>query len=290
MALLCTLHADGPKTLRILREAGCTTVEKLRSLESDRLARLLGLTPAAARRLLREAVLLEERLEPALEREEVMYPPAAHAAAMKPAPPGFLGVSGEEEPSVQPEQPRSALDLRDRNLLDRVVDRWRKADQRARGESSDSSEPEQNPASEIEPRWESPSLAEVEVEIEIPTPPQRGHLRPGQLGGLDQETCDRLVRGGIASLEELATCPIDDLVARTELSFTRARTLQFLAGRRLTETEEGASPAPPEPGPIVEPPREPVLEQALGGNPERQVSISGGRSGLSEEGAGGPFA
>ena len=38
MALLCTLHADGPTTLRRLREAGCDSIERVLRLDPDRLA------------------------------------------------------------------------------------------------------------------------------------------------------------------------------------------------------------------------------------------------------------
>lgn len=287
MALLCTLHADGPKTLRILREAGCTSIEKLRSLESTRLSRLLGLSPAAARRLLREAALLEERLEPPLEREEVMFPPAASSSAGAPAP-GYLRIAGPEEPPAVASKPRVELDLRDRTLLERVVDRWRKADRTARVESSEASGQESEPPPAL------PSEVEADQEpvagAEVPSRPAREELHPGQVGGLDKETCNRLKQGGITSIEELATCPIDDLVERTQLSFTRARTLQFLAGRRLRANDEESAPVEQPLGPIVEPPRGPVPGPEAEATAEQPTRTSGSLPGLVEEGAGGPFA
>lgn len=284
MALLCTLHADGPKTLRILREAGCTSIEKLRSLESTRLSRLLGLSPAAARRFLREAALLEDRLEPPLEREEVMYPPTANSGERSPAPPDYLPGSGGEDASEPAAKPRYELDVRDRNLLERVVDRWRKADRKAPVESSATPDPEPEPPPAL------PSRVEEEAAVEVPSRSTREELRPGQLGGLDKETCKRLLGGGIASLEELATCPIDDLVQRTQLSFTRVRTLQFLAGRRLRADGEERTPIEAGLGPVVEPPRESAPDPDPGAAPVQPTSISGNRPGLVEEGAGGPFA
>lgn len=278
LALLCTLHADGPKTTRLLREAGCTTLDKLRDLEPNRLAKILGLSPAAARRLLREVALLQERLEPDLEREEVMYPPTADAGGMKPAPP-----ARREEPASAAEPLRRAdLDLRDRRLLDAVVDRWRKADENTRRKVEQEAPPSEEPVDE-------PTAEEV-VEISVYPPP--GTLRAGDLSGLDQGVCEALYRGGITSLEELATCPVDALVERSRLSFTRARTLQFLAGRRLSEQEGKKLPT------------EQVAQAAARATPgpEERISLASparrstpsegsvlGQSGA-DDGVGGPFA
>ncbi|MEO2236906.1 MAG: hypothetical protein ABGW95_01485, partial [Candidatus Poseidoniia archaeon] len=37
LALLCTLHADGPATLKRLRRAGCTSLERLDAFEPEEL-------------------------------------------------------------------------------------------------------------------------------------------------------------------------------------------------------------------------------------------------------------
>src|SRR5258705_4438939 len=55
MALLCMLHADGPATLRNLRQAGCSSLESVETMEEERLSKLLGSPPASARRFAREA-------------------------------------------------------------------------------------------------------------------------------------------------------------------------------------------------------------------------------------------
>ena len=213
MALLCTLHADGPKTLRLLREAGCTDLEKLGALGPERLSKLLRLSAASARRLLREAELLNGRLDPTLEREEVMYPPSTAANAIKPPPPGSVKLGAADEPNPSTASPtRSGMDLRDRALLDRVVERWR-ADDAAEGSTSGPEPREQQPREEP-----ADSLPE---------------LRAGLFSGLDASTCAQLLSAGVSTLEELATCPVDELSSRSGLGFTRARTLQFLAGRAL---------------------------------------------------------
>ena len=47
MALLCNLHADGPSTLRSLREGGCASLDDLVTLSPEALADLIGYSPAA---------------------------------------------------------------------------------------------------------------------------------------------------------------------------------------------------------------------------------------------------
>ncbi len=291
LALLCTLHADGPRTTRLLREAGCTTLDKLQDLEPKRLAKILGLSPAAARRLLREVALLQDRLEPDLEREEVMYPPAADAGGMKPAPPGYLRVGPtpeaapvqREEPADTAEPPRRAdLDVRDRRLLDAVVDRWRKADETSRRKVEEETPPVQEPVDE-QPTHEV-------VEISVHPPP--GMLRAGDLSGLDEGVCEALYRGGITSLEELATCPVDALVERSRLSFTRARTLQFLAGRRLAEMEDEKPSAERTPEAAVRATPEAEERISLASPARRSIPLESSDLGQpgGDEGVGGPFA
>jgi hypothetical protein len=294
MALLCTLHADGPHTLRLLREAGCTTIEKLGQTRPEKVGVLLGLPPAAARRLTREAQRLVERLEPDLEQEEVTYPPAARQLEVKPPPKDFK--LGDSEPS-EPEPPepappeaelksRSDLDLRDRALLDRVVARWRTEDAAAHQGAVES---EQAVLRQIEiqdgevraiaasPVESSEEEAEVVETLSPPpsAPPDvlPARICPSHLPGLDTETCEALERGGIRSLQELATCPIDELVTRSGLAFTRSRTLQFLAGRSLSQqgavkgsVEESPTEGEELPTERLSPRERPAfLEPALGG-------------------------
>ena len=64
LALLCTLHADGPSTLHSLRTAGCQSLLDLQECSSTELAQFLELSVASAERLQREAELLGRRLSP----------------------------------------------------------------------------------------------------------------------------------------------------------------------------------------------------------------------------------
>src|SRR5256885_754613 len=62
LALLCTLHADGPVTLKRLRRAECSTLEAVIGLDVERLSAILGSTDAGARRFQREARSLATRV------------------------------------------------------------------------------------------------------------------------------------------------------------------------------------------------------------------------------------
>ena len=232
LALLCTLHADGPRTLRLLREAGCTNIEKLAELSADKIGKVLGLPAAAARRLTREAGRLHERLEPDLEQEELTYPAAAEARGIKPPPPSFR----LDEPSFERSTPSARLGLRDQELMQRVVERWRSEDQ-----PEDGVEPEALEELFLQPAEPDPQglriveLSASEREALKPTVADVPLLQAGDLDGLDPETCRLLLAAEVRSLEELATCPADELSVRSGLPFTKARTLQFRAGKRLAE-------------------------------------------------------
>ncbi|MDG1490871.1 MAG: hypothetical protein P8R43_03200, partial [Planctomycetota bacterium] len=80
LALLCTLHADGPSSLKRLRSRGCADLSTLLSRTPDALAEDLSIERPAARRLIREGRLLADRVGvSALEVEEA--PPTADALA-----------------------------------------------------------------------------------------------------------------------------------------------------------------------------------------------------------------
>ena len=318
MALLCTLHADGPRTLRLLREAGCTTIEKLGQTRPEKVGKLLGLPPAAARRLTKEALRLIERLEPDLEQEEVTYPPAARPAAVKPPPKGYRleePAPAAEEPGPAAEGPapaaegpapesesealksRDDLDLRDRALLDRVVERWRSEEAVQR---QGTAEEEQTLLRQIEIQGGTVrAVQEAESVVGVLGSPvatlaqeAEGRLEPGHLPGLDPEASLALERGGIHCLEDLATCPIDELVTRSGLAFTRSRTLQFLAGRRLAERPVEASPIEGGPGHETPPEPEELPTERLSPR-ERPAFLEpalGGLELLDDGGVAGPFA
>lgn len=228
LALLCTLHADGPTTLRRLRDAGCGSLEELGNVSADRLAELLGVSPAAARRFLREAQSLADRLGGQdLEPEDVATPIAASAP------------SHSDHGLLSPTPPAAArgLDRTDRKVLERVIDRWREADERDAARSLPTA---QRATLRMSPS-ERPDERAPEPELSHGT-----KLALDVIDGLDSHTARRLESAGCATVEELAAASALDLARESELPFTLVRRLQFLA-QRVSATPASLEPAAPIP-------------------------------------------
>lgn len=89
LALLCTLHAEGPRTTRRLRHLGVHSLDALGQLPPEELAEALESGLPMARRFLREAAVLSERLRrEGFEEEDVRPEPRRRVAAEPPEAPG----------------------------------------------------------------------------------------------------------------------------------------------------------------------------------------------------------
>jgi predicted RecB family nuclease len=87
LALLCNLHAEGPATLRKLRELGCSTIDELARLPQATLARVLAARPDAAQRFVDEGRLLAQRFAPGPRPSPEAAPPRPAATVVsEPAP------------------------------------------------------------------------------------------------------------------------------------------------------------------------------------------------------------
>lgn len=259
LALLCTLHADGPATLRRLRAAGCDSLAALESLPVDQLGELLHVTPAVARRLEREARALRARVDDdPLEHEE--------------APEGLVrgSLSG---PGGEAEGSSAALDRVDQELLGRVLDTVREVPEGADDsaavpltglapgaadeapqrpsfasivESSMTDDPA--PADPLQDAAADPlPMAQLPAVESLPVPAfdPSGGLRAGTVDGLDAELSVDLARAGIVDLAALVAADCDDLAHRTGRSFAQLRRLQFLAKRQLPREPERLAPRAP---------------------------------------------
>jgi len=260
LALLCTLHADGPTTWRRLRESGCRSLAELARFEAEELALILGGSAASARRFLREARHLGERAGTSLlEREEPAAKPAAEVTAPAPA---------------ELEAEELALPTRDQEIVDNVLRAWREQDTRA------SEEPQQS-------RPELPPEPEVVV---IPFASQLA-LEANLIDGLSESACESLRAEGVHSLEMLLEADLGQLALSSGLGYSRLYRWRSLAERRLRAAarelarreEVRLSPAEiPVPAP----------ERDLLQIPARGVELA--RRSLRwsplEEGAAGPFA
>src|SRR5262245_51792604 len=88
LALLCNLHADGPLTLRRLREAGIRSLVDLERMQSSALGLVLHSSATQARRFVEEGKLLAARLEEEpLESEAGPNESSASPYEGRPAPP-----------------------------------------------------------------------------------------------------------------------------------------------------------------------------------------------------------
>lgn len=212
LALLCTLHADGPATLKRLRQVGCSTLEHIESLELERLGELIGAAPAAARRFAREAKSLRERVGGSwLEREDAT---ASERASVAIAPHG-VPVTPVESGDAP------ALSLGDVALVQRVLSVWRERDQ---------VEPLAPLADAPTPVISTAPHARASAQRSSAPAPS---LVPGQVDGLDESLCQRLAEHGIDSLDALAQADTLALAKTLDLGFTRVSRLQFLCARAL---------------------------------------------------------
>jgi hypothetical protein len=320
LALLCTLHADGPTTLKRLRQAGCTTLEALAALEPERAASLLDDTPAMARRLQREARTLRERLTGELERAEEAVPflprelapeapPFAHgdaapsngAHAERAHANGAYGDGAHagaahssasySSTSHAPRESRSAadpgeslatprLEAREQRIVQRVIETWRLRD----------AEEDSAPAAALPAR-----PAEI-ARTEYETP-----LRPGSIDGLEPALTARFAEAGIGTLEALARAEPVELLGRVPIGFSRLNRLVALARR----ASSSRSTVPQDAGPRVlpldrisrstgasaapAPAIAPDLPDALKNAPLHAPKDRPTRFEAEREGAGGPF-
>jgi hypothetical protein len=244
LALLCNLYGDGPATLKRLRTAGCASFDALGGLGVEDLAEILGTSQPAARRFLREARLLLERVDVReLEHEE--RPPLAAidrnppASAPEAAPvedltcpePFAAEPPAETTPEAQLDGSTTQEDT-DAPLIDQVLRTWRERDARVGAEHD----------VEYDDADEAVTVAEAEEEARAVGTP----LRPRIVDGLDRGWCDRLRAHGISTLEALAGAEALELAQRISAGLTQLMRLQFLARRVLSERGQVETPEPPD--------------------------------------------
>jgi hypothetical protein len=236
LALLCNLHADGPLSLRRLRNAGVRTLRELTGVPESSLSAILKASPALARRLVHEARQLAQRLdemplepdtgsppEPALPRPRPVAPvrPVVPVESVE-----SVDFTPEPEPEADaPSAPEPALPFAE----PRVPLAW----------DLPGHEPEPvSTAETVRPL----TLAEEELlsaPLEgTPAPPPaplRGdeQLRRDGLPGLDRRVCERLVREGVRTYRDLADLASLSLARRAGIPYPRLLDLGLAARVRL---------------------------------------------------------
>ncbi len=218
LALLCTLHADGPSTLKRLRRGGCNSLRAVEGMPAEELARLVGISASTARRFVREATNLRQRLvpgeeAPSLDVEEV---------------PEFLDADPIQAPVG------TALDQRDELAMERML------------AVPMAESPIEGPEGE---QVEAFQQAEREPEqISETGRDSNPGLEPGAVDGLDRELIEVLASQGIVSLWDLANLDAGALARSSGVPFGRLTRIRFLARRENPER-------PPEQLPKEEPER-----------------------------------
>jgi len=252
LALLCTLHADGPASLQRLRAAELSSIDDVLGCSVETTADILGLSMAQARRFHREARMLAMRMHTeGLDREERMYP---GAEAME-APP--MQSAGQVEAPTQPV------------LLASTSETSTVAEPEPRGEGADELREKPNMAAILAPvieRWEEED-SKAAVEAEEPSmPPQSANatgtqLTPDVLDGVDQPLRDALRAAGYGTLTALAEVEPLELSRTTGRTYSEACRVRFLARRALDEGAQGMADSPqeePSASPACTEPEEPM--------------------------------
>jgi hypothetical protein len=293
MALLCNMHADGPATIKLLRRAGLLSLSDVSRAPHERIADLLGVSPAYARRFAREARLLGERMgDGALDPEENATPEVrADSSTLELAfdvPPKLAFDAPPrhaDADATPPIEPRSSFAP---PLADRV--------ERAHTEPAH--------ARHDERAEHAPSAGSGRARVV----PLRGtRLAPGVVDGLDATWCDRLVAQGVLTLETLVDAPLMKLARRLGVPLTALMDLQMLAQRHVAErradraTAGDAAELDAEPEYVIPSPRrgrddEPFDDLGMreevaleSDDPSLAAAARGARAEANED-VGGPFA
>ena len=243
LALLCNLHADGPLTLRRLREAGIRSLFDLERVQSTSLALVLHASATQARRFAEEGKILASRLE-----EEPLESEAAPGEATASPYEGRLALSGRVTATVQrswstpvaelapPGRPRSTS-------LERILAPVPAVEARVEPPvlpaPATLAQPSALPA--IAPLGLTPTRpADPPARDPVPEPAQLVDvegtpLHAARLSGLDEKTSQRLLEHGVRTLKALVELTSLALARRTGIPYTKLLDLSFQARRFLGE-------------------------------------------------------
>ncbi|MFT5198113.1 MAG: hypothetical protein ACI87O_000762 [Planctomycetota bacterium] len=227
LALLCTLHADGPATLRRLRKAGCQSLVDLDRVGAESIAAWLAIPPAVARRLVREGRILHERVgDDTLDAEEAPEGMAVAPLGNSQAPLTECGELGDKD-----------RDLIRQVLGDaRPVSGLRSLSVESNGvalepmggafTAQEISQPETSETFEASGDFDGGEVPQSE-------PVALTYPMLGRVDGLDAKVAATLSEAGIETLTALVEADASRLARSTGLSFGPLRRLQFLARKSL---------------------------------------------------------
>ena len=266
LALLCTIHADGPATLARLRAAGICSLSDVVAHDAAPLAQLLRAGVAQARRFQREAEGLTARLAAETPpRPVAVRKPAKRALSSK--------LDKPSAPPAEPPPPEAPSAAAGPRTLEDVLARWRSLDTQTLADEL--------PVARLEPPAPAPAAA-AEVDAGMP-------LVAGCVDGLDAAAAALLAGCGVATLEALAACEPVGLGTATGLGYTRLNRWRGLAARSLRSAPRLslAEPRAEERGPVARVVAPPVADYVL--QPAPRVAPPRPEA-PSQESAAGPFA
>ncbi len=257
LALLCTLHADGPATLKRLRRAGCDSLESIEAYGAADLATLLEVPPAVARRLLKEARGLGVRLDDGVLDDAEEAPQVCAGSASSPALGAASGSVLGSTPTPQVTT-QGFLDQRDYAILGRVLEHWsdeaeaETVDDRVESPPAEAEAPsEVNPDVESTRLWpEDPGTASCAIDEEQAAGAEciadvqscAPSLCAGDFDGLDEAMITTLVGSGIESLSDVVAADPLALAEILGVTYANARRTQYLA--RAAEPKAEVMDAP----------------------------------------------
>ncbi|MCH2103752.1 MAG: hypothetical protein MK297_07070 [Planctomycetes bacterium] len=286
LALLCTLHADGPASLKRLREAELNTIDEVLGCSVETTAEVLGLSMAQARRFHREARMLAMRMNTeGLDREERMHPSSSSSGGTTQPMPD--AATAQPEPtSAEAEGLRKKPDIA--AILAPVMERWDQEEAAAERAAT---------TTESAPQETAPQVAATERTSDI-------------LEGVDQQLRDALRAAGYSTLSSLVEVEPLVLSRATGRTYSEACRVSFLAKRALgsvggapveVQPQSASAATPSETGDDELADAMRVLKELTGSfeSGDERFSPASPESGLpqdpradsgDQEGAGGPFA
>ncbi len=245
LALLCNLHADGPLTLRRLRQSGIRSLADLEKAPRESLGGLLRSSDHQARRFLVEASLLKRRTD---DERATSRPVASPSDGERPEQettrPGVVEASGpmrEAFDSVEP-KPKAEPIARKRPAFELPPNARRPqgfdtgpavAEPVARASyvpvqipPDRSADKPPAPSATRAPREEPGGIVEELQE-------QGTLLRSGQIPGLDSVVLEKLIAQGVRTYRSLVELASLALARRAGIPFTKLLDLRYHAGRFL---------------------------------------------------------
>ncbi|MDZ4772089.1 MAG: helix-hairpin-helix domain-containing protein [Planctomycetota bacterium] len=202
LALLCTLHADGPSTLVRLRSANCATLDEVIASDVDALAMLLRSSRLAAGRFQKEARQLLDRLVivpvgASLEDAASAATEVRTGAERRRTPARTASAAAANHTDTQKVPVKSVPSAP--SMIDRVLSAWRDADA---------------------------------METVAPlAPTSAATIAIAAIDGMDAETALALAHAGVRDIKALAAADPLTLSRATNLSYSKLTRLRALARR-----------------------------------------------------------